>query len=142
MHTSHKTSRSGRDRGPWWINYEKVAEYAHTLGRLPRLSDGIPQGIVGWAASQRRATTLTADQKAALAALPGWSEHPRADAWEERAEDLRCFIATEGRTPRVRGVLPGESALAHWFSRQRVAEANGRLTPERLRLLTYATRTL
>lgn len=142
MHTPRNTPGSGRDRGPWWANYEKVAEHAHALGRLPRLSDGIPADIVGWAAGQRRATTLTTDQKAALAALPGWSERPRADAWEERADELRRFIATEGRAPRIRGVLPGESALAHWFSRQRVAEAAGRLTTERARLLAYATRTL
>ncbi|WP_091232183.1 helicase associated domain-containing protein [Microbacterium sp. 3J1] len=142
MHTPRKTPGSGRDRGPWWANYEKVAEQAHALGRLPRLSDGVPADIVGWASGQRRATTLTADQKVALAALPGWSERPRADAWEERADELRRFIATEGRAPRIRGALPGESALAHWFSRQRVAEAAGRLTAERARLLGYATRTL
>jgi len=142
MHTSRRTPGSKRDHGPWWANYERVAEHAHALGRLPRLSDGVPADIVGWAAGQRRATTLTSKQKAALAALPGWSDRPRAEAWELRAEELRRFIATEGRAPRVRGELPGESALAHWFSRQRVAEATGRLTTERARLLAYATRTL
>ncbi|SDT03694.1 helicase associated domain-containing protein [Microbacterium paraoxydans] len=142
MHTPRKTSRSRRDRGPWWAAYERVAEHAYALGRLPRLSDGVPADVVGWAAGQRRATMLTADQKAALRALPGWSDRPRADAWEERAEELRRFIAAEGRLPRVRGTLPGESALAHWVSRQRVAEADGRLSPERVRLLAYATRSI
>ncbi|WP_442927533.1 helicase associated domain-containing protein [Microbacterium sp.] len=142
MHTPRNAPRSKRDLGPWWASYERVAEYAHALGRLPRLSDGVPADVVGWTAGQRRATTLTADQKAALMSLPGWSDKPRADAWEKRAEELRRFIAVEGRLPRVRGSVPGESALAHWVSRQRVAEADGRLSPERVRLLTYATRNI
>lgn len=142
MHTPRKTPRSRRHRGPWWAAYERVAEHAYALGRLPRLSDGVPADVVGWAAGQRRATMLTPDQKAALRALPGWSDRPRADAWEERAEQLRRFITAEGRAPRVRGTIPGESALAHWHSRQRVAEADGRLSPERVRLLAYATRSI
>lgn len=142
MHTPRNAPRSKRDLGPWWASYERVAEHARALGRLPRLSDGVPADVVGWAAGQRRATTLTADQKAALVSLPGWSDKPRADAWEDRAEELRRFITVEGRPPRVRGSIPGESALAHWFSRQRVAEADGRLSPERVRLLTYATRNI
>lgn len=142
MHTPRTIPGSRRDRGPWWANYERVAAHAHALGRLPRLSDGVPADLVGWAAGQRRATSLTADQRAALAALPGWSDRPRADAWEERAEELRRFIAAEGRVPRVRGDVPGESALAHWYSRQRVAERRGLLSPERARLLAYSTRGL
>lgn len=142
MQTPSTIPRTKRDRGPWWATYERVAAHAWALGRLPRLSDGVTADLVGWAASQRRALTLTADQKAALAALPGWTDRPRADAWEDRAEELRRFIATEGRAPRVRGDLPGESALAHWHSRQRVAERHGLLSPERAQLLAYSTRTL
>lgn len=142
MDTPHPAPHPRRDLSHWWARYDRVASHAHLLGRLPRLSDHVDPADVGWPASQRRATTLDTDQRAALAALPGWSDHPRADSWEQRAEELRVFIATHHRAPRVRGDMDGESALAHWHSRQRVADTQGRLTTERSRALRYATRAL
>jgi len=141
MDTPHSRG-SKRDLTRWWARYERVAHHAHRLGRLPRLSDGVDPADVGWPASQRRATTLTPQQRDALESLPGWSYHPRDDAWDQRAEELRQFIALHARAPRVRGPIPGESGLAHWYSRQRIADADGRLTPERALTLRYATRRL
>lgn len=140
MNTPHSPRASRRDLTHWWARYRRVEQIANRLGRLPRLSDGIDPADVGWPANQRRATTLTAEQRTALEALPGWSPQPLADAWETRAEELRQFVAANGRVPRVRGDLPGESALAHWQSRQRTAERNGTLSDERRRILRYASR--
>ncbi|MGZ0712307.1 helicase associated domain-containing protein (plasmid) [Coraliomargarita sp. W4R53] len=141
MHTpQHLPNSSKRDLTQWWMRYHRVERIATQLGRLPRLSDGADPADVGWAANQRRATSLTPEQFAALAALPGWSNRPRADAWEARAEELRNFIAAHGRMPRVRGEVEGESALAHWFSRQRLVDRAGELGHERSTALRYATR--
>lgn len=142
MDTNDDSHPSKRDLTAWWARYYDVAHLASQLGRLPRLSDGVAPAHVSWPAAQRRATTLNAQQRAALAALPGWSNNPRNDAFEDRAEELRVFIATRARAPRVRGKEPGEVALAHWLSRQRVAMAEGRLTAERARVLSYVTRQL
>ncbi len=136
------TTRSSRHTR-WWVRYDRVAAVATRLGRLPRRSDvGVLSADVAWLANQRRAHNLSPEQWDALAALPGWSEHSRSDHWLARADELRRFIRTQGRAPRVNGPLPGESALAHWFSRQRVALRDGRLSRSRTEALNYATRDL
>ncbi|MGZ0711302.1 Helicase associated domain protein (plasmid) [Coraliomargarita sp. W4R53] len=140
MHRSPTPHGSKRDLTHWWARYRRVEQIANRLGRLPRLSDGVEPADVGWPANQRRATTLTVEQRAALELLPGWSSKPLSDAWESRAEELRRFINDRERAPRVRGDLPGEAALAHWHSRQRVAERNGTLSKDQIRILRYASR--
>ena len=142
MNDHTPADRPKTPRSQWWERYDRIAYHAERLGRLPRLSDGVEARDVRWPAAQRRATRLTSAQRAALAALPGWSDNPRADTWEERADELRRFITTHHRAPRVRGDLPGESALAHWLSRQVVAAADGALDADRLRALRYVTRGL
>jgi len=127
----------------WWHRYTRVATISTQLGRLPRRSDPeIASADIAWLANQRRTHHLTEEQRLALTALPGWSDNPRAEQWLTRAEELREFIHVNGRAPRVGGRLPGESALAHWFSRQRVALRNGELSRARATALAYATRHL
>lgn len=142
MHTPQPPRSSKRDLTQWWTRYHRIAAIAEQLGRLPRLSDNVDPADVGWPANQRRATTLNPEQRAALEALAGWSSNPRDDAWEARAEELHRFIATYARAPRVRGGIPGEPALAHWLSRQRLADRAGELGAERSAALRYATRAL
>lgn len=122
----------------WETTYQTVQRLAQELGRLPRLSDGADPRTVNWIANQRRAVRLRNHQRAALECLPGWSWDPKQDAWLERAEQVRQFIATHGRTPRQR--VPEESALAHWLSRQKVAHRKGQLSEERSQILEYVLR--
>lgn len=143
MHNTHNPrSGSTRDLTQWWTRYQRISAIAERLGRLPRLSDGVDPSDANWPARQRRATTLNENQRNALESLPGWSDQPRTDAWEARAEDLRQFIASNDRAPQTRGALHGEAALAHWLSRQRIAERNGSLGIDRSTALRYATRHL
>lgn len=93
-----------------------------------------------WVTNQRRALDSPSHRRVRLESLPGWSWDPRGDRWESRAESLRQFIAERGRTPRVRTEDVDERALAHWYSRQRVALTEGRISDERARVLAYVTR--
>jgi len=133
------TNASSR-RSRWHRTYEEVRAIAEALGRTPRLSDGVQPALVNWLAGQRRATTLSDEQKRALEAIPGWSWNPRDDAWLARAEELRMFIAANGRLPREREST--ESALAHWLSRQRVMRGHGLISTDRIRTLDYVLRAL
>jgi len=137
---SRMSTREPAGLAAWRQKYDRVRPICERLGRTPRLSDGVPATLVNWLSGQRRATSLSNEQKRALQALPGWSWEPRQAAWMERADDLRAFIATHGRMPRERD--PDESALAHWYSRQRVALREGRLSAERRAALEYAVRHL
>jgi hypothetical protein len=140
LHDPAHPNTQSRER--WFARYERIAVITVNLGRLPRLSDGVRPADVSWVANQRRATTLSAEQKAALRALPGWSARPRDERWLDRAEELRTFIHTHKRAPRVRGAIPGETALAHWSSRQRVKMRDGTLSRARTNAYRYATRSL
>ena len=135
-----KTEAGRPSRGDWWDTYRLVSALSRPLGRVPKLSDGAPAVVVNWLSNQRRATTLTSQQRAALESLPDWSWDPRQDAWIARAEELRLFIHAHGRFPRVRD--KSEQALAHWYSRQRLALQRRELLPHREKLLHYATRPL
>lgn len=125
-------------RTVWEHTYAQIHPIATDLGRLPRLSDGVEPRLVNWIANQRRAQKLRPEQRALLEQLPGWSWDPKQDAWLERAEELRGFITTHGRPPREREAT--ESALAHWLSRQLVADRNGRLSADRRTVLDYVLR--
>ncbi len=126
-------------RATWDTTYNHIYAIAHDLGRLPRISDGVDPRLVNWPSNQRRSSRLTPEQRAALERLPGWSWDPAEDAWLDRAEELRTFRVThEGRLPRERD--PEESALAHWVSRQLVAQRTGNLAPHRSDILDYILR--
>jgi len=127
----------------WKARYDRIAEVTALLGRLPRRSDpGISPRDVAWIADQRRALNLTPAQRYALAQLPGWFEGTRDGVWYARAEELRVFIDAHGRPPRVRAEMREERALAHWYSRQRVALRRGELGAERTSALLYVVRAL
>jgi len=123
-------------RAAWNATYARIHAIAHGLGRLPRLSDGVERRLVNWSANQRRATGLSPEQRAALEQLPGWSWDPTEERWLDRAEELRLFCAAhDGELPRERD--PEESALAHWLSRQLVAQRKGTLATHRSDILNY-----
>lgn len=89
---------------------------------------------------QRLDASLTPERRRLLERLPGWDWDPRETQWERRAEELRRFVRAQSHLPRVRSDDPQESALAHWYSRQRVMRDEGRLSVEREELLSYVMR--
>lgn len=131
-----------RPPAEWTRRYDEVRRLARSQRRLPTRGSTADSALVAWVSNQRRAWNLSAEQQRLLSELPGWSWTPHEERWEERAEDLRMFIATYGRAPRARAVHVRERSLAHWHSRQRVAQQNGELDPHRAVLLSYATRGL
>jgi len=126
-------------RASWNSTYDRILAIAKDLGRLPRLSDGVDPRLVNWPSNQRRSSRLTPEQRAALEQLPGWSWDPAEDAWLDRAEKLRTFREShDGRLPRERD--PEESVLAHWLSRQLVAQRTAKLATHRSDILDYILR--
>jgi hypothetical protein len=91
------------------------------LGRLPkRAARGSEEArAFEWARRQRRRfDALSAEQYAALDAIPGFSWDPHADRWSLRLEALVAFETASGRLPRRNVEEPGESSLARWRERQ------------------------
>jgi len=132
----------------WDTRYRRIAELANQLGRMPRRSDaGVEPADISWVADQKRADQkraegLSPEQAELLAQLPGWEMSTRDGAWEQRADDLRQFIAEHERDPRRRAPDAPERSLANWVARQRAALAEGRLRPWQVRALEYALRRL
>jgi hypothetical protein len=64
--------------------------------------------------------------------LPGWTWHPRADAWEEGFEHLTDFARESGRAcPTQTYVCSDGFRLGVWASTQRSSYAKGKLSLER-----------
>lgn len=123
----------------WQLRYEQLLRAQAELGRLLRRGDPVPPGLVDWMKNQRRNPALTDEQARLLERIPGLTWEPKDDAFEERAEALRLYIAEHRREPRRRSANADERALAEWLGRQRRRASRGQLNAERLRLLTYAT---
>lgn len=124
----------------WSSRYQELVSVVAKLGRLPRCSDDCDAALLTWIANQRRAPFLADERQRMLEDLQGWKWDPRDVQWQQRAEELRGFVTTEKRSPRVRNAHAEERALAHWVSRQRVARDEGRLSEERVAMLDYAMR--
>jgi len=133
---------------PWAARYRRIAELARQLGRMPRRSDvSVEPADISWVADQKRADQkraegLSPEQEELLGQLPGWEMSTRDGAWEQRADDLRRFIAEHGREPRRRAAEAPERSLANWVARQRAALDRGRLRPWQVLAFQYALRRL
>lgn len=108
-----------------------VAIYLHVMAYGIFPSD---EQSVMWVKNQRRAA-LCDYQVASLMQIPNWKWHPRRTSWDHRVAELNSFREEFGREPRVRSVWEHERALAHWYSRQRKAAKEGKLTPNQMSLL-------
>lgn len=120
-------------RSPWEVQYQRVAAFIERHERRPRArgSKGAPlvageKELATWWYNQQQRWSgslkpaLTAEQQAALAALPGRAWDVRHDRWEQ----LEAFVRQHGRLPRLRAtpqepLLKGERQLASWCRNQR-----------------------
>ena len=89
-----------------------------------------------WVSVQRRKRDeLTAERRARLGSLPGWSWDPHADRWEETFHMLQEY-AKEHRTSRVPYSYKANGVnLGVWVSEQRSQYAKGKLDPTRQKRL-------
>ncbi|GAB4822660.1 hypothetical protein N2152v2_009706 [Parachlorella kessleri] len=134
------------DYSPWKLRYQQVQDFVQQHDRLPREQAGKSNPMLpgekelgSWCHTQRQRfkgnsePPLTAEQQAALAALPGWYWYLDA-RWEQQRLELEAFQQQHGRPPRVRAgkshpLLPGEKERGNWCYEQRKRWKGQSLSP-------------
>jgi hypothetical protein len=125
-------------RVPWEQRCREVAAFVEEHGRLPRSEAGKAEPLLpgekvfgSWCKTQRqrwkgkKQPPLSAEQQAALAAIPGWLWEERESVpWEQRCREVAASVEEHGRLPRstagsTEPFLPGERALGLWCNDQR-----------------------
>lgn len=115
-----------------------MREFVKKHGRLPRHTAGsghpfLPgeKELANWASRQRqyykgrKQPELSAEQVAALEAVPGWYWAAyEVQPWDQRLRQVLDFVLQHGRLPRHAArsghpFLPDEKELGLWASRQR-----------------------
>gem|GEM_PF-4725774 len=107
----------------WSIGYPALAAWIRDTGGIPAVgavdANGYRVGRFARNCRQHR-DRLTAEQRDALLALPGWrwniSAARRADR-TERLDALRTFVATHHHLPQPDAADPAERVLAGWARR-------------------------
>ena len=128
---------------------QQVQAFVHQHGRFPRqhASKRLPfqpneEELGLWCRLQKqrgegstdRSPPLTAEQQAALAAIPGWVWGVD-ERWEQRRRQVEAFVRQHGRMPRRQAssenpLLEGEQGLGIWRAHQKEEERGvGRRPP-------------
>ena len=124
----------------WEIGYQRLLAYQAREGhiRVPthyREDDGYPLGV--WVRSHRRSgggrRTITAEQRARLEALAGWSYEPVKDLfWERAAAAFEAYVARERCCHTPRHHREDGINIDAWSKLQRANYHRGDLAPERV----------
>lgn len=100
--------------------FERVAQleqFVATHGRLPRshATDAEEASLGGWLGAHRNRRGAHARVLEIIADYE--SHHPGAgDSVDRRLEELRAFVRSTGRTPKLTRTRPEESSLARWVA--------------------------
>ena len=131
----------------WLQNVFGLEDFIARLKRMPRENRRLPAGTIPveekaltiFVRAQRRAfagARLCTYQERRLAAIEGFSFHPRDDAWISCFREYRDFTTENGRVPRFRSDAGRERSLAAWAAKQRLSYRRGSLPRERVLALS------
>jgi len=106
----------------WTRHYEGLKKFAKRAGhaRAPQryVADGLKLGQ--WVAVQRaNRDEMSAERKALLEALPGWSWNPFNDRWEQAYAALVKFTEREGNARVPNSHIEDGLRLGKWVTHQR-----------------------
>lgn len=131
----------------WQNNYSALHQFVAREGHANVKQDHVETfnaedlKLGAWVVRQRsgKNKNLTPERVALLDAVPGWMWDAREAAWQRHLAALQEFVTSEGHANVKQGhveVFNGEDLkLGGWVDRQRQAHKNGKLDPERKRLL-------
>ena len=118
-------------------------EHGHTQVKQSHVQDGVRLGT--WVAGRRRyykSGELDSAQVKLLEQLPGWSWNPRADQelarqseFDQMVDALGMFREREGHALVPKKHCESGMRLGSWSASQRMAYAQGRLSPEEVAAL-------
>lgn len=121
------TWNASEDR--WAARPEELQDHLSTAGAYPAYRTSLGQ----WVKRQRldfRNGTMTAERRALLEALPGWTwTGELLVKWPDRFEQLHRHLTREGTYP------PSKSPLGDWIKNQRRSYKHGTMPAERRALL-------
>ena len=107
----------------WGERYELVRKFADREGhaRVPQsyVENGVYLGK--WVGVQRqKRDKLTAERRARLDSVPGWSWNPHEDSWQQSFEALQRFVAREGHARVPDPHVEDGIKLGNWVVEQRM----------------------
>ncbi|MBJ8347614.1 DEAD/DEAH box helicase [Antrihabitans sp. YC2-6] len=120
----------------WERGYAALAAFAEHRGHARVAGDFLVGGINlgGWVGEQRASrSTMTAERRQRLEALPGWSWNAVEDSWMRHLDLLRSYAAREGHTNVPVDYIEDDLKVGQW-SRLRRRE-HKKLSAERQALL-------
>lgn len=130
----------------WEVGYQRLVEFHNREGHVNVPAhywdeDGFPLG--SWIRSHRRPggrRTMTEDQRARLAAVPGWTFMPPTEAaWEASFVALQAFAEREGHCRLPTDHREDGINIDSWAMRQRTVFHRGRLKTDRVQRLEAVT---
>lgn len=118
----------------WDQRYTMVERFAKREGhaRVPYsyVEDGVRLG--SWVVTQRTAhSTMSAERRAQLEALPGWAWSASDAAWDEKYDLLLGYVSRTGSAKVPQGHMEGAVALGKWAAVQRQRHRKGILESDR-----------
>ena len=123
----------------WFSAYEEVKKIAERLGKFPAKKD-MPPELASWVQAQRskfRSGILEEERAQLLLALGCKMKINETAKWEDRFEQLKEFIAQNGRFPENADTFNNSSVktLLTWVNSQRKSHLNGKLSEEKIKKL-------
>ena len=123
----------------WFSAYEEVKKLSEQLGKFPSKSD-MSKELAAWVQMQRSKfrTGKLEEEKVKLLTDIGCKMKIRESAkWDDRFEELKAFVAENGRFPENADVLNDGSLkpLMTWINSQRKGYLKGKLSEEKIKQL-------